>query len=1771
MEAIGAASAILTFIDIAQKLLVACYRLRGQWKDYERDISELISEVERLSDICEELQEIVDEADGQKTLSQLPPPATATNQKGGSALTACHSALEACTSVLKELSDKLTPLTRARFRDKLKWPFESGNVAKKVEFIQNQKSTLELALSTYQTKLLTTHSRKTDDRYLKEKREKLLRWFKTSDPEQNHLTSRESHEPGTGQWIFENENFKRWVNHTGGLLWLHGIPGAGKTVLCSTVIDHLQTRPLSQPHRSHPGPDHVLYYYFTFSDHTKQSLANLLKFTIYQLIANTQEFPEVADTLYDSKNQGSNEPSIKELIETLAAIASACAGDVYLLVDALDECPGKERKAFYERALGPILATKVKLMIASRKEPDIEEALRNRSLYEICIQNDDVNADVRAHVNSVISRDPKFQVMKLSIQEEILDGVVSGARGMFRWAVCQLEVIRQCLTPAMVRERLKTMPTDLDQTYDRILHLIPDFHRPFVQSALRWLAFSERPLLLEELAEAAVVQPGETFDSDSSRLLSQNMVVDLCGVLVSSSTIHHSPPDWLTDKRFYEGRDALDHGNQEHLVITLSHYSVKEYLTSKSLQCGALSSFHASVTLCNSYLAQCCLTYILSFNGGAFARTFDFAENPLLGYACRYWMTHWKNASTDDEEPPLRSLVERMFQIDAPEAYGNWLNVFDPDRVWYNPRAFHKSIELHPQTLYWATSLGHVPLVRALVEKGADINKAEGRYGSVFGAAVFHGHLGIVKFLLQRGANLSLHAPELGSMLQIAVLGGNYEVFEFLIKKGVDIDVYSTQYKTPLVEAILKRRYGMVDLLISRGANIQARPLDNRCPLYYAALTGDSSLVKKLLDAGADVNRLSNFGDGSPLDGAVISKSITLVKTMIQEGAVINGGSLHGLLLKAIDTRHVGMVQTLLEAGGHSLSTQILQVALKRSIKRHSTAIFHALLDAGADNNKLNTKFEELLAIALLSGEFDMARTLMERGLAEYDAPAVVAATQIYKSEPYFLEVLLQDHNIDINIQATVYNLELYGSFGFNLPLHIAIQNEDEKAIWVLLRRNPDVNAIGGGSGWTPLSLAISHGLLDIAKELIRRGAAVDRKVSWSPFEMAVRYACVSKDGSFGMINLLLDLGVKVNNGNENALWWPLEMEKYFIIEYLVAKGMGLNQSMESPGFYQKDSSWDVLSVTPIQYAATKGNLKMIQFLLNLGADINGYMGKQGPTLVCGLKSNNRIVVEFLLDNGAILEGTDCPSAIHLAITMGFRDLVPKLLSYGADVNANNNGESPLAAAFRAKDDLLITMLRSYGAVFLSSDSKILRETIKDGTIEELRKLFHFGLSPDASQYDWHNGLSKAVSERNYEVLECLIEAGATISKVKHMVLLDQVFGAGNTKVATFVLNNSDDLELSVALAKAVGVADNYKIVKMLLARGAAVNGACFEEAIHAGTEMITYLLDVPMTTSQRSEYLGRALQSAVFEGYLPICNWLIDDCGADINHRGAPHGTALRAAIRAYSGAGTAGVGIEMLVSRGVNVNPAPVGIDFQSGGSIGHEETRTYSSPLSKALTDEASTKSLVRFLLAHGADVNLIGGEYHVPLQAAAYWNSSMIGDILDSGADINAVGGRFGTALHAAACRHDVDAVKLLLSRGAGVRIIAGKYGSALHCAAHGESVGPNRTSPGDIRQTMDLLLEAGADVNIQCGEYVKRPPYGSAVQAAAAGGNLEALKWLMAHGADIRVRGGKWGNVYRAALKDYGKKHNNVGGVPWDIISWLEYHYGRDGWEDDTKD
>lgn len=74
------------------------------------------------------------------------------------------------------------------------------------------------------------------------------------------------------------------------------------------------------------------------------------------------------------------------------------------------------------------------------------------------------------------------------------------------------------------------------ETYDRILLSITKNDTPYAIRILRWLAFSRRPILLEEIAEIAAIDPDEGIDRDEI-LQDPLEVLNICSSLVTAVEI----------------------------------------------------------------------------------------------------------------------------------------------------------------------------------------------------------------------------------------------------------------------------------------------------------------------------------------------------------------------------------------------------------------------------------------------------------------------------------------------------------------------------------------------------------------------------------------------------------------------------------------------------------------------------------------------------------------------------------------------------------------------------------------------------------------------------------------------------------------------------------------------------------------------------------------------------------------------------------------------------------------------------------------------------------------------------------------------------------------------------------------------------------------------------------------------------------------------------------------------------------------------------------
>lgn len=106
----------------------------------------------------------------------------------------------------------------------------------------------------------------------------------------------------------------------------------------------------------------------------------------------------------------------------------------------------------------------------------------------------------------------------------------------FRWVAMQIDSLQDCLNARAVREKLKTLPKGLEETYEQILVGSP--HRRDLLRMLHWLAFSARALRLEEIAEVVSVDFDEVdfqcYDPDL-KYSNSHIALTVCSGLVTET------------------------------------------------------------------------------------------------------------------------------------------------------------------------------------------------------------------------------------------------------------------------------------------------------------------------------------------------------------------------------------------------------------------------------------------------------------------------------------------------------------------------------------------------------------------------------------------------------------------------------------------------------------------------------------------------------------------------------------------------------------------------------------------------------------------------------------------------------------------------------------------------------------------------------------------------------------------------------------------------------------------------------------------------------------------------------------------------------------------------------------------------------------------------------------------------------------------------------------------------------------------------------------
>ncbi|KAI9449038.1 hypothetical protein BJY52DRAFT_1228002 [Lactarius psammicola] len=142
-----------------------------------------------------------------------------------------------------------------------------------------------------------------------ELRKDLRKWITPPDPSVNYNTASGSHHDGTAAWCTKGITLADWKT-SGSLLWIHGKPGSGKSILSSVIIRDIKST-------SDAGLAFLAYFYFDFKDTTKQDSRALLSSLLVQLSDQSDIFCDALFSLYSAHKRGSEQPTVDSLTQCL--------------------------------------------------------------------------------------------------------------------------------------------------------------------------------------------------------------------------------------------------------------------------------------------------------------------------------------------------------------------------------------------------------------------------------------------------------------------------------------------------------------------------------------------------------------------------------------------------------------------------------------------------------------------------------------------------------------------------------------------------------------------------------------------------------------------------------------------------------------------------------------------------------------------------------------------------------------------------------------------------------------------------------------------------------------------------------------------------------------------------------------------------------------------------------------------------------------------------------------------------------------------------------------------------------------------------------------------------------------------------------------------------------------------------------------------------------------------------------------------------------------
>ncbi|KAH7212923.1 ankyrin repeat-containing domain protein [Fusarium oxysporum] len=630
-------------------------------------------------------------------------------------------------------------------------------------------------------------------------------------------------------------------------------------------------------------------------------------------------------------------------------------------------------------------------------------------------------------------------------------------------------------------------------------------------------------------------------------------------------------------------------------------------------------------------------------------------------------------------------------------------------------------------------------------------------------------------------------------------------------------------------------------------------PNDCRCSALYRA--------------GRPRSKDPKHGRRHTWEPSTLRPSGIIAKTLIDSGANVNSGYVKPLLqavrIRSPDlTRYMlrmGADPRLLPAGGFSV--------MYFAIFHHDLILVDMLIKAGVNLNLLieelqNTDLEFLgdsskslvspvitpIQLAVFLGDAEIVNRLIEGGamLDKYIEPEVLESmgqtleswmlwTPLQISAEKCLEKItkiLLDAGaaVDVRHPTTPTALQL----ACRLPRRGQKKTE---LIEVLLTGGADINAPPGEDGeLTTMEAAAESGDHDVFKILSRKGGdpspSDSKKRGSTVFQAALRLGSAELV-TYRTFDLLMQRSVNpsldcAQPGYPTPLWLAMNEGQNYMAQCLVNNGANPNQ--QSLAICRKGCCCNTGLEMPLKQAIYQLDSRLIEVLVDKGADIHCLIdGSQTPLLVY-LEGRNESAAVYFLSKGADPNAMDISgklTALGLALDQNVSlSTVQVLIQYCADVNKPSTWGTPVQQVAREvfrhpsaleKHQLLLAA----GADVKASNGRTAFQIAVSGYRVKLAKLLIGAGANVNAPGTGMTALQAAVGNRDTELAKLLVRAGANVNTAPTgYSALQLAIARNNVELAKLIVQHGADIDASALGETAIQTAanvGNLELVKYLI------------------------------------------------------------------------------------------------------------------------------------------------------------------------------------------------------------------------------------------------------------------------------------------------------------------------------------------------------------------